>query len=83
MHLIKGQFVKPVGSRAIQVFTLSGVIRRPAKWKHYNEYLCGVQLAGKGEKLKKPKCFPVEAMEPYSGSRSIDPLIINLCTRCR
>jgi len=82
-HLITGQFVKPVGSRAIQVFTLSGVIQGLARWIYYNEYLCGVQLVGKVVKMKKSKVFPVEAMKPYSWSRGVDPLIINLCPRCR
>jgi hypothetical protein len=75
--------VEPVGSRVIQVLTLSEVIQCSATWKRHNEYLCGVQLVGKGVKLKKSKVFPVEAMKPYSECRGIVPLIFNLCTRCR
>jgi len=61
--------VKPVDFRVIQVLTLSGVIQCSAMWKHYNEYMCGVQLAGKGVKFKKTKFSLCEAMKPYSESR--------------
>ena len=56
--------MKHVGSRVIQVLILSSDIQCPTRWKHYNEYVCGVQLAGKGVKFKVNKVIPVEAMKP-------------------